>query len=86
MSDSSVEVTRRFFGVEDGKVYPRMIEVGETVTSELATAAIAGGHAAEQGPPELAAKHVGNGKWFLVRGAERVLGPFDSKEAAEAAR
>lgn len=35
---------------------------------------------------DLIAKHVGRGVWWLFSGPERMRGPFDSKEAAEAAR
>lgn len=38
-------VTSAFQGVEDGKVYPREIAVGEIVSGDLAREAIAGGHA-----------------------------------------
>lgn len=34
------KVTQEFKGVEDGKVYPRMIEVGEEISGLLAEAAI----------------------------------------------
>lgn len=34
---------------------------------------------------DLEVKHVGRGKWFIVRGEERVQGPFDGRDEAEAA-
>ncbi len=34
------KVTKAFPGVEDGKIYPRDIAVGETVTGDLARAAV----------------------------------------------
>lgn len=33
----------------------------------------------------LEVKHVGRGKWYVVRGEERVKGPFADKDDAEAA-
>lgn len=33
----------------------------------------------------LEVRHAGRGKWYVVRGDDRVAGPFDGKEAAEAA-
>lgn len=34
---------------------------------------------------QLEVKHVGRGKWYVVRGEDRVKGPFDDKDDAEAA-
>lgn len=34
---------------------------------------------------ELEVRHVGRGKWFIVRGEDRVQGPFDGRDEAEAA-
>lgn len=33
----------------------------------------------------LEVKHVGRGKWYVVRGDDRVKGPFDDKDDAEVA-
>lgn len=40
-------VTKAFPGVEDGKIYPRDIAVGEVVSGDLAREAIAAGNAEE---------------------------------------
>lgn len=40
MSQIRAIVTKEFPGVEDGKVHPRMIEVGEEISGSLAEAAI----------------------------------------------
>lgn len=144
---ATATVTRRFHGVQDGHVYPRWFEVGETITGDLAAAMISSGDALDPsaepvGPPlpvgnavhaaaplgvvtappgpdhssgagqgsgdtpsehqansagtgetgndtppheALEPKHVGRGVWWLVRGDERVKGPFDSKDDAVAA-
>lgn len=39
-------VTKRFFGVEDGKVFPRHFEPGDEVTGDLGAQAEAGGYCA----------------------------------------
>lgn len=44
---TKAKVTIEFKGVEDGKVYPRTIKVGETITGSLAQSAIASGHAVD---------------------------------------
>lgn len=41
MSEIRARVTKEFEGVEDGKVYPRTILVGEEITGSLAETAIA---------------------------------------------
>ncbi len=38
-------VTKAFPGVEDGQVHPRPIEIGETISGDLAREAVAGGFA-----------------------------------------
>lgn len=43
----SATVTRRFEGVQDGHVYPRWFEVGETITGELAAAMMSCGFASD---------------------------------------
>ncbi len=35
---------------------------------------------------DLRVKHAGGGRWWLVRGDDRIRGPFGSKAEAEAAR
>ncbi|WP_029002729.1 hypothetical protein [Azorhizobium doebereinerae] len=94
----TVVVTQRFLGVRDGRVHPEWIELGEIVSGDLAVAAEHGGWTgdaptrgatAEPGAPEgddLVVKHAGGGRWWLVRGEDRVKGPFASKAEAEAAR
>ena len=39
------KVTKRFRGVEDGKIYPRWIEEGETIQGRLADIAVKAGWA-----------------------------------------
>lgn len=39
------KVTHRFYGAEDGKIYPRWFEVGEIVAGDLAHCAIEQGDA-----------------------------------------
>lgn len=39
------KVTKRFRGVEDGKIYPRWIEEGETIEGRLAEIAVKAGWA-----------------------------------------
>lgn len=36
----------------------------------------------DAGSDDLVPKHIGRGKWCLMRGDERVHGPFDSREEA----
>lgn len=52
----SATVTQRFEGVQDGQVYPRWFEVGETITGDLAAAMVSCGFASDPdaeppGPP-----------------------------------
>lgn len=44
---ASATVTRRFEGVQDGHVYPRWFEVGETITGDLAVAMASCGFASD---------------------------------------
>jgi len=43
------KVTKRFRGVEDGKIYPRWIEEGETIRGRLAQIAVKAGWAKRSG-------------------------------------
>ena len=96
---ATATVTRRFHGVQDGHVYPRWFEVGETITGDLAAAMISSGDALDPsaepvGPP----LPVGNavhaaaplGVVTAPPGPDPVSythlkGPFDSKDDAVAA-
>ena len=44
------KVTKAFQGVPDGEIYPRLIEVGETVSGDLAVSAKAAGFTEEEKP------------------------------------
>lgn len=47
MNNIRAKVTKEFDGVEDGKVYPRLINVGEEISGSLAETAISAGNAKE---------------------------------------
>lgn len=71
-------------------------EIPDALFSGLEAAGYVSGHnqaapaaaqeSAEEGDLDLVVKHAGGGRWWLVRGDERVKGPFPSKAEAEAAR
>lgn len=37
---SMIKVIKRFYGAEDGKIYPRWFEVGEVIDGDLANSAL----------------------------------------------
>lgn len=79
MTEIRAKVTKEFDGVEDGKVYPRLITAGEEISGSLAETAIGAGNAKET--KESKSERLAN-EDAEVRAAREAL---ELKEAADAA-